>query len=132
MLSIYLGGPMAACSEEEMTGWRKDIKSRWPEFNYLDPCDRTYTPQQWRKLVRNDVEDILEADVVLTYMWKPGIGSSMELVIARYEDTPTIVVVPDFKFVSPWIREYADYLVEDFETAFKIIKAEWTVDGTHL
>lgn len=125
MTAIYLGGPMAGCSEEEKRGWRDDIKKLYPEYTYLDPCDRSYTPVQWKQLIKDDIQDIINADVVLTYMWKPGIGSSMELVEARYRNTPTVVVVPDFKSISPWVRQYADFLVESFDQAFKIIKEEW-------
>lgn len=125
MTTVYLGGPMAGCTEEEMTGWREQIKKEHPEYTYLDPCDRNYKPVQWKQLVKDDIQDIIDADVVLTYMWKPGICSSMELVEARYRNTPTVVVVPDFKHISPWVREYADFLVETFEQAFKIIQQNW-------
>lgn len=116
---------MASCSEEEMKGWRENVKKLYPDYTYLDPCDRSYTPVQWKKLVRDDIQDIITADVVLTHMWKPGIGSSMELVEARYRNTPTVVVVSSFKHISPWVREYSDFLVTDFEEAFKIIEQNW-------
>lgn len=116
---------MAGCSEDEMRGWREELKAKWSEFSFLDPCVRAYNPVQWKQLVKDDIQDIIDADVVLTYMWKPGIGSSMELVEARYRNTPTLVIVPDFKHVSPWIREYADFLVEDFDQAYKIIQQNW-------
>ena len=131
--TIYLGGPMAGCSLEEMTGWREQLKKEWTEFNFRDPCDREYTPQKWRQLVDDDIADIDASDYILCYMWKAGIGSSMELVEARYRNKPTIVVVPDFKYVSPWIRAYADFLVQDFEHAYKIVKMQWenATEGVH-
>jgi nucleoside 2-deoxyribosyltransferase len=124
-IAVYLGGPMAGCSLEEMTDWRNQLKKDYPDIKWLDPCERSYVPQQWRELVEADMKDIDNADLVLCYMWKPGIGSSMELTYARAQKTPTIVVVPDFKYVSPWVRYYADYLVENFDHAMKIINAEW-------
>ena len=123
---VYLGGPMAGTSEEEKVGWRNELKEKWvDDFFFLDPCDRYYSPLQWRDLVKADTMDIHQADVVLCHMWKPGIGSAMELVVARHNDTPTLVVVPTFKQVSPWVREYADFLVSDFDQAYKILKEEW-------
>lgn len=131
---IYLGGPMAGCTLQEMTGWREQLKKEWgSEFDFRDPCEREYSPQEWRQLVEDDIKDIDESDYVLCYMWKPGVGSSMELVYARYNKKPIIVVIPDFKYVSPWVRYYSDFLVEDFDHAYKIIKQEWTtaVEGVH-
>lgn len=127
--TIYLGGPMAGCTVEEMTGWRNQLKKEWSEFDFRDPCEREYSPQEWRQLVEDDIQDIDESDYVLCYMWKPGVGSSMELVYARYNNKPIIVVIPDFKYVSPWVRYYSDFLVEDFDQAYKIVKMQWNTAG---
>jgi len=134
MRTIYLAGPMAGCTEQEMRGWRNAVKDDLPEYKFLDPCDRKYTPQQWYELVEDDIQDIEDSDLVLCHMWKNGIGSSMELVESRYRRKPTVVVIPDYKNVSPWVRRYSSFLVQDFETAYKIIKAEWPnagVEGVH-
>lgn len=133
MTVVYLGGPMAGCTLQEMTGWREELKKTWTDLQFRDPCDREYKPQQWRQLVEDDIEDIKASDVGLWYMWKPGVGSSMEMVYARTQQIPIIVVVPDFKYVSPWIRYYSDFLVEDFDHAYKIIKQTWpnAVEGVH-
>ena len=125
-ITAYLCGPMDHCTFEEMTDWRDELKDKHPEINWRDPCDRSYRPQQWRRLVEDDITDIDGSDFVLAYYWKPGTGSAMELAYAHYSaKIPTIVVVPDFKTVSPWTRYHADYLVEDFEQAVKIMKANW-------
>lgn len=121
---VYLCGPMQDCTPEEMHGWREDLKGKYPEIIFLDPCDRGYKPQQWRQLVEGDIADIDASDFVLAYYWKAGTGSAMELAYSHYHaKIPTVVVVPDFKTVSPWVRYHADFLVEDFDQAIKIIKA---------
>lgn len=123
MITAYMGGPMADCTPEEMTDWREALKVDFSEIKWLDPCARSYKPQQWRQLVEDDIADIDASDFVLAYYWKAGTGTSMELAYAHYiAKIPTIVVVPDFKSVSPWVRYHADYLVESFEHAMKIIK----------
>lgn len=121
-LKIYQCGPMAGCSDEEMHGWREDLKKNYPDITWLDPCDRNYVHQQWRKLVDDDIQDINNADYVLAYYWKTGSGSAMELAYNHYvARKPSVVVVPEFKVVSPWVRYHADYLVETFDHAMKII-----------
>lgn len=122
MLKIYQCGPMAGCSDEEMHGWREDLKKNYPDVQWLDPCDREYVHQQWRKLVDDDIQDINNADYILAYYWKTGSGSAMELAYNHYvARKPSVVVVPEFKVVSPWVRYHADYLVETFDHAMKII-----------
>lgn len=121
-LKIYQCGPMAGCSEDEMSGWRNQLKKDYPDIEWLDPCDRNYVHQQWRKLVDDDIADIQAADYILAYYWKTGSGSAMELAYNHYvARKPSVVVVPEFKVVSPWVRYHADYLVETFEHAMKII-----------
>lgn len=113
---------MAGCTDEEMHGWRDGLKKDYPDITWLDPCDRSYKQQQWRKLVDDDIADIEAADFVLCYYWKTGSGSAIELAYSRYvSHTPTVVVIPEFKTVSPWIRAHSDYLVESFDHAMKII-----------
>lgn len=121
-ISIYQCGPMAGCTDEEMHGWREQLKKDYPDINWLDPCERSYVHQQWRRLVDDDIADINAADYVLAYYWKTGSGSAMELAYNFYvARKPSVVVVPEFKVVSPWVRYHADYLVENFEHAMKII-----------
>lgn len=124
-ISIYLCGPMAGCTDEEMHGWREQLKKDYPAINWLDPCDRSYKLQQFRKLVDDDIADIEAADYILAYYWKTGSGSAMELAYNYYiARKPSVVVIPEFKTVSPWVRYHADYLVETFEHAMKIILNE--------
>lgn len=129
LISCYLSGPMAGCTIEEMTGWREALKSDFTEIQWIDPCNRSYNPQQWRQLVEDDISDIKKSDFMLVNFWKTGVGTSMEMVVARQLFTPTITVTPDFKTTSPWVRYYSDFLVETFEEAIKIIKAEWPNAG---
>lgn len=121
-IKVYQCGPMAACTDEEMHGWRENLKKEYPNVTWLDPCDRSYKQQQWRRLVDDDIADIDAADYVLAYYWKTGTGSAMELSYNFYvAKKPSIVVVPGFKAVSPWLRYHADYLVDTFDHAMKII-----------
>src|SRR5687768_15745584 len=78
-IKVYQCGPMAGCTDEEMYGWRNELKKDYPLVTWLDPCDRTYKMQQWRQLVNDDISDIDNADYVLAYYWKTGTGSAMEL-----------------------------------------------------
>lgn len=125
MLTVYLAGNMDGLTEEEMRGWRNDFKARDDTIRWLDPCSRSYMPQQWRELVEDDLADVFAADFIVARMTVPGIGTAMELVNARQAKIPVITVVPEFRNVSPWLRYYSDYLVEDFDQAWKILKMEW-------
>lgn len=121
-IKVYQCGPMAACTDDEMHGWREQLKKDYPNITWLDPCDRSYKQQQWRRLVDDDIADIDNSDYVLSYYWKTGTGSAMELSYNFYvAKKPSIVVVPGFKAVSPWLRYHADYLVDSFDHAMKII-----------
>lgn len=124
-ITVYLCGPMADCDNEEMHGWRDRLKKENPDIHWLDPCDRHYKVQEWRVLVDEDIADIDASDFLLSYYWKTGTGSAMEISYNYYvAKKPSIVVVPDFKRVSPWLRYHADYLVDDFDPAMKIIRME--------
>lgn len=114
-----------------MTGWREQLKKDHPDLEWIDPCDRSieYTPQQWRRLVEDDINDIKQSQYMIVNYWKTGAGTSMEMVVARQLFTPVVTVVPDFKTTSPWVRYYSDFLVESFEHAMKIIRAEWNSAG---
>lgn len=121
-IKVYQCGPMAGCTDEEMHGWRDALKKDFPQVTWLDPCDREYKQQQWRRLVEDDIADIDSADYILAYYWKTGTGSAMELSYNYHvAKKPAIVVVPGFKQVSPWLRYHADYLVDNFDHALKII-----------
>lgn len=125
MITVYLAGNMDGLTTEEMTGWRNDFKARCIDgsITWLDPCTRNYSPREWRRLVEDDLADVRAADCIVARMTAPGIGTAMELVNARYAGIPVITVVPDFKKVSPWLRYFSDYVVEDFDHAYKILTA---------
>jgi len=99
MKAIYLCGPIAGCTEEDMRGWRERIKNHvslqksetftWPErniaeveltslFHYLDPTDRVYTEAEEsdaiiaKEIVLNDKYYISQSDIVLANLSQLG------------------------------------------------------------
>ena len=122
MTSVYLAGPIDACSQNEVHTWRNTLKNNYPDIKWLDPSVRCYPLEEWDRLVEDDLADIRNADAILAYVWKPSAGTAMELVYGHcILYIPVIVVVPDLAACGPWIRYHADYVVTNWDEAVKLL-----------
>ena len=127
---IYLSGPMAGCTSEEMHGWRNKAKRLFssvevgkgvPYPECLDPTERDYSQEDvkecYREIVVLDKRDIRCSDVLLVN-WMPGksmTGTAMEIQYAHSVDKPIVVVLPEGAPVSPWVLYHATKIVKTLD-----------------
>lgn len=133
MITIYLSGPMADCTDEEMHGWRDEVKDKFTveraagRVVFLDPTVRDFrnrevTPDE---IVEPDLDEIDASTVLLANCWKTGTGTSMEIFYAAgCHGKLVIAVVPPGKFVSPWLAYHA-LVVRELSEAIAIVKREF-------
>lgn len=125
-MKIYLAGPIDHCSDREANDWRTTVKRYLGADKCLDPMRRDYRGREhlWIEIVEQDLGDILDADMVLANLWKPGTGTPMEIFYASAVlHKPVAVVVPSLvPFVSPWLKYYATEVYDNLDDVFKDIE----------
>lgn len=112
---LYLAGPINACSDDQVTGWRERAKARIVDelgswIDIVDPADRDFRgveDENYETIVRGDKADIYSCDAILAYCWQPSYGTAMELLYAWQFDKRVFVVVPKGLPVSPWVKYHA-------------------------
>lgn len=122
MKTIYLGGPINACTDSEAKDWREDLKERLKgKFNFFDPMSRDYRGRELEpgistEIVVGDKEDIRNSDIILVFSPKPSVGTSMETFFA-FEIGKTVLAVHPPDRPSPWLLEHTTKLVRSFDDA---------------
>lgn len=119
---IYLAGPIAGTTDAQMNDWRRAAAAMLAPAEVLDPAERDFrhaemTDEVVRTIVEGDLADIDTCGVLLANVWQIGVGTSMELIYAHRTGVPTVVVVPELRGVSPWIRYHATVLTTDLAEA---------------
>ncbi len=132
---IYLAGSIEGLPYEEANGWRKQVEGEFPD-RCLNPLrDKEWLPQEevinsgnlnfeeMKNLVERDIRDIGEVGLLLAKMESPGIGTSMEIIVAKVMKIPVILISGNPAIYNhPWIRFYANRRVRTVEEAIEIIK----------
>ena len=141
MVTIYLSGGIANLSDEQMMGWRNEVKKHYglrhngyptwlsttpgrPEIRAIDPTRHDYRGMEIpleRALIltKQDKYDIMESDIVLAFAPHPSWGTAMEIIYAYEHDRWVVTVCEDDP--SPWLLAHSDFLVETFEEAYQKI-----------
>jgi hypothetical protein len=125
MQTIYLAGPIAQCTPEEMHGWREEVKSELAGlYSFKDPTDRLNAPPN--EIVEGDKKDIIESDIVLANYWKIGTGTAMEIMFTHMVDRRrlmlTVVHGNYGEPVSPWIKIHSDHIFRGLDKAIVYLK----------
>lgn len=142
MLTVYLAGPIAGCTDEENHGWRNVVKEALgTEVIFLDPTDRDYRgydrftgaglmqEEDCTKLVEDDIADIKNCDVVLANAWKTSTGTSMEFVYANLILNKKVIAVCPGPYISPWIQYHSDWVVKNVNEAIHRLRKLVREDG---
>lgn len=120
--SIYLAGPIAGCTDEEMNGWRTLVKKAAPQHKYFDPCQRDFRHEAGGKeklIVELDKAEIDASDIVIAHCKKIGSGTMTEIIYAWGQGKRVISVVGSP--VSPWIRYHSFAVVQTEQEALTVI-----------
>jgi nucleoside 2-deoxyribosyltransferase len=129
-MTVYLAGPIEGVSLEEATKWRETATSflNRKGINTLDPTrrkkfhDQPYSNNLAKKIVRMDLNDIVESDLVLMNLKDRGNGKAWgticELILA-YNEGKTIVVVLEEGFKHPFVDVFATELHHTLEDALE-------------
>jgi hypothetical protein len=122
---VYLSGPIAGCSREEIHGWRNEWIAHWGEEFVRNPARRVWDQaydnwDNYKEIIEADLDDIAESEVVLTKYDRPTNGTLMENVHG-YMGAKLIVTVVEnpevYKNLSPWVIYHSDIIVRTFEDA---------------
>lgn len=129
-MTVYLAGPIEGVSLEEATKWRETATSFFfgHKIPTLDPTrrkkfhDQPYSRNLANKIVRMDLNDICESNVILMNLKDRGAGKAWgticELILA-YNEGKTIVVVLEEGFKHPFVDVFATELHHTLEDALE-------------
>lgn len=112
MKTLYLAGPINACSDIEAMDWRAEVKERLSDcYEFLDPMRHDYRgrelePGVAEEIVGNDLQDIYSSDVIFAYCPKPSCGTSMEI-YHSFEMLHKEVIVVAPHPMSPWLKRFS-------------------------
>lgn len=115
-MKVYLGGPINGCTDDEANGWRTEAKAliETRGHEWVDPMRRDYRGREMEpgiadEIVRGDLEDINECDLLLMACPKPSVGTSMEVFHGASVGKRVVAVVPDDgRDPSPWLVVHAE------------------------
>jgi len=127
-MTVYLAGPIFGCDDAECRGWRERAKHLiGAAITTLDPMRRDYRGQEAAaaaEIVRGDLRDIEQCDVVLANVSRPTWGTGMEIAHAKSMDKPVFgfgAAAP----ASPWLMHHCESLHADLESACeKVLRYE--------
>ena len=125
-MKVYLGGPIAGCTDEEAKDWRNHLKKILPSIEFSDPMDRDFREvdgDHTEVIVEGDLDAIDSCDVLLANCWKIGWGTGMEIMYAsRWADIKILTIVPPEHPISPWLTYHCDYIARSMEDAIETLK----------
>ena len=125
---IYLSGPIMDEHEGGAREWREISKRLLGDkFFLLDPMRRNFKDREVdsaNEIVRFDLQDVDDADLLLVNYNKPSIGTAMEVFHASHNLGKFVVTFSpfDFKDCSPWMVKYCTKILLTLEDACEYIK----------
>ena len=125
---IYLSGPIMDEHEGSAREWREIGKRLLGDkFFLLDPMRRNFKDREVdsaNEIVRFDLQDVEDADLLLVNYNKPSIGTSMEVFHASHNLGKFVVAFSPFSFKdsSPWMVKYCTKILPTLEGACDYIK----------
>lgn len=125
---VYLCGGINGLSDKECYSWRYYATS-YLHADTLDPMRRDYRGIEMNhgvaeKIVKGDLEDIERSWLILANHPAPSVGTDMEIFAAKHVfGKPVITVVPDLKYVSPWLAFHSDKMFTSLHEAVSYINS---------
>jgi hypothetical protein len=132
MKTIYLGGPIAGCTREDMHDWREVLKWQGAySFLFRDPTDRVYPETKVdhfliKKIVTEDKVDIAASDILVQNISQLNkyrcVGTIQEIMYGWDMGKYVIVIVDPDDNVSPWVTYHCHKIVHSVEEAYEAMK----------
>ena len=129
---LYLSGPIMDEHEGHAREWREAVKKLLGgEFVLLDPMRRNFKDREVdsaNEIVRFDLQDVEDADIILVNYNKASIGTAMEVFHASHNLGKFVVAFApfDFKDCSPWMVKYCTKILPSLETAVEYIRRHFS------
>jgi nucleoside 2-deoxyribosyltransferase len=129
---LYLSGPIMDEHEGTAREWRETAKKLLSgEFVLLDPMRRNFKDREVdsaNEIVRFDLQDVDDADLILVNYSKASIGTSMEVFYANHNLGKFVVAFSPFEFkeCSPWMVKYCTKILPSLEDAVEYIIKHFT------
>jgi nucleoside 2-deoxyribosyltransferase len=137
-MTIYLAGSVPKGSEEEkaFVNWRvryKEILEKFLEAEFIFPDSGEMDENDFLLIVGKDSKSIKRSDLVIVNAEERlGVGTSHEMIIAKYFKKPVIAVLPKNSYhrrsnvtfrnkyfvedwMHPFLHTFADFIVERVE-----------------
>lgn len=126
-LAVYLCGGINGLTDEQAAGWRDLTKATLTgKFEFLDPMRRDYRgieDQHVEEIVKLDLEDIDNSDIILCNCARPSWGTAMEIFYSAYcADKYIISIVPKGQKISPWLKYHSTEIVSTLEEAWELMR----------
>jgi len=121
-----LAGPIFGCADDQVHAWRRAAKDYLSGVGTYDPAlndDRGHEAVRANQIVRRDKTEIVNSAVVLANLWRPSVGTSMEIFWAA-SIARDVVVCCDAnghwsspENFSPWILSHATHVASSLSEA---------------
>lgn len=129
-MKIYLSGPIMF--DDDPVSWREQVKDRFRDhknIELLDPLRRDFRDDEilsTNEIVKFDLQDVEDADIILVNYTKPSVGTSMEVREAYIKGKFIIgfTNLPKEKW-SPWMIYHCTRIVEGLDKALNYIEEHW-------
>jgi nucleoside 2-deoxyribosyltransferase len=119
---VYLCGGINGLSDSDCTDWREYAKARLLAPT-LDPMRRDYRGKEdesVKEIVKGDLDDIEQCQVILVNATRPSWGTAMEIVYAFGLGKRIVSWVGDAR-VSPWLRYHSTSIHASIDEAIGAI-----------
>ena len=124
---IYLSGPIMDADPHGAREWRTKAKELLgANFILLNPMRRSFVDRavdSANEIVRFDLQDVEDANIILVNYSKPSIGTAMEVFYAGHVLNKFVVAFSPFTFKdsSPWMVKYCTKILPTLEEAAQYI-----------
>lgn len=123
MTTVYLAGGINGLSDADATDWREYAKSHLA-CHTLDPMRRDYRGVEHddgtaERIVKDDLADIRESDIILVNAPRPSWGTAMEVFYSASIGKNVVTVAPDP--LSPWLAYHSTRVFNNLNDALSHI-----------
>jgi hypothetical protein len=142
IMKIYLAGkvPKGDKKQKSFDNWRvryQKVLRKFFDAEFIDPYNRDLDESDFLAVVGTDCKHIKESTfIVVNAEEKLGVGTSQEMVIAKYFNKPVVTVLPKDshhrrsnvvfhgKMIADWIHPFiftfSDFIIENINEIEKI------------